>query len=44
MGMIKSKSIIPHSPTDYGPLPTPHHSGATNLTGLSNEIPMTVGK
>jgi hypothetical protein len=25
MGMIKSKSIITHSPTPHGPLPTDHH-------------------
>jgi hypothetical protein len=38
MGMIKSRSIIPHSPTDHGPLPTdhsprttPHHSGVTGI-------------
>ena len=31
MGMIKSRSIIPHPPTDYSPLPTPHHSGVTRI-------------
>jgi len=31
MGMIKSRSIIPHSPTDYSRLPTPYHSGVTGI-------------
>jgi len=37
MGMIKSRSIIPHPPTPHGPLPTPHHSGVTgiDITGES---------
>ena len=29
MRMIKSRSIIPRSPTPHSPLPTPHHSGVT---------------
>jgi hypothetical protein len=31
MGMIKSRSIIPHSPTDHSPRTTPHHSGVTGI-------------
>jgi hypothetical protein len=31
MGMIKSRSIIPHFPADHGLLPTPHHSGVTGI-------------
>ena len=31
MGMIKSRSIIPHSPTPDSRLPTPHHSGVTGI-------------
>jgi hypothetical protein len=31
MGMIKSRSIIPHSPTDHEPPPTNHHSGVTGI-------------
>jgi putative transposase len=31
IGMIKSRSIIPHSPTDDSRLPTPHHSGVTGI-------------
>ena len=31
MEMIKSRSIIPHFPTDHGLLPTDHHSGVTGI-------------
>ena len=31
MGMIKSRSIIPHSPTPDSRLPTDHHSGVTGI-------------
>jgi hypothetical protein len=31
MGMIKSRSIIPHPPTDHSPLPTDYHSGITGI-------------
>ena len=31
MGMIKSRSIIPHPATDDSPPPTPHHSGVTGI-------------
>gem|GEM_PF-4761358 len=31
MGMIKSRSIIPHSPTDDSPRTTPHHSCVTGI-------------
>jgi hypothetical protein len=31
MGMIKSRSIIPHSPTDHSQRTTPYHSGVTGI-------------
>jgi len=31
MGMIKSRSIIPHSPTDHSPRTTLHHSGVIRI-------------
>jgi hypothetical protein len=36
MGIIKSRSIIPHSPTDHGPLPTDHDSAVTGIDMISN--------
>src|SRR6476661_7722813 len=40
MGTIKSRSIIPHSPTPDFRLPTPNHSGVTgfDITGKINRI------
>ena len=37
MGMIKSRSIIPHSPTPYSSLPTPHHFGAVFAHPFGNK-------
>ena len=38
-GMIKSKSIIPHFPTDHSPRTTPHHSGCTGTSESRSIIP-----
>ena len=37
--MIKSKSIIPHFPTDHSPRTTPHHSGCTGTIESRSIIP-----
>jgi len=37
MGMIKSRSIIPHSPTDYSQRTTPHHFGAVFAYPFGNK-------
>src|SRR4028118_868269 len=39
MGMIKSRSIIPHSPRDHGPPPTDHHSGVTGIDIKTRFLP-----
>jgi len=42
MGMIKSRSIIPYSPTPHFPLPTPHHSCVTGID-ISIETMRVIG-
>jgi hypothetical protein len=37
--MIKSKSIIPHFPTDHSPRTTPHHSGCMGTIESRSIIP-----
>jgi hypothetical protein len=37
--MIKSKSIIPHFPTDHSPRTTPHHSGWRGMIKSRSIIP-----
>jgi hypothetical protein len=38
MGMIKSRSIIPHSPIPDSRLPTPHHEEYPDLTNFFDNL------